>query len=74
MEQFSIYYDNSCIASYFRDDEAKEYSYYVGYPSVYNGIRSILLCIISSQEKAPGVIPKKDLMRRTMKVKKLRKE
>ncbi len=37
MEQFSIYYDNSCLAAYYRDDEAKEYSYYVGYPSVYRG-------------------------------------
>ena len=37
MEQYSIYYDNSCIAVYYRDDEAKEYSYYVGYSSVYKG-------------------------------------
>ena len=37
MEQYSIYYDNSCIAVYYRDDKAKEYSYYVGYPSVYRG-------------------------------------
>ena len=37
MEQFSIYYDDSCIAYYSRDVKAKEYSYYVGYPSVYKG-------------------------------------
>lgn len=35
MEQFSVYYDDRCIASYYCEPEENSYEYYVGWPSVY---------------------------------------
>lgn len=36
-EDYSVYYNGDCIASYYRDEKINEYSYYVGNANYYKG-------------------------------------
>lgn len=37
LEGYNVYYNEDCIASYYKDEEKNEYSYYVSYPSLFKG-------------------------------------